>query len=227
MLRFFSLITILSTLVFGVGCTARDVADLLTAVRATSGKGEVAMTAVESQEAPLASQTESPSEPEEESTVQATANNADVTEIPPNNVIDQPTTQGAEEESGGKIEQETAEPAKQQESQRSATRRKRQEISIVLSVVVPTGSTTYAVTAYAGDTVEEAMQKASTKGFSSETKSFGGIGAYVTSINGLAEDEASGLYWIYYLNDTPATAGISTQQLQDGDTIEWRYEKGY
>lgn len=50
------------------------------------------------------------------------------------------------------------------------------------------------------------------------------MGAYVSSIGGLAEKDAgetSG--WTYYVNDESAAVASSESVLQDGDSVEWRY----
>lgn len=54
------------------------------------------------------------------------------------------------------------------------------------------------------------------------TKDFGDAGQFVDSINGLTSD--TGHYWGFYLNGEYATAGVSQTTLNQGDTIEFRYE---
>lgn len=55
-----------------------------------------------------------------------------------------------------------------------------------------------------------------------ETKDYGGAGAFVTSINGLAGD--AGHYWAFYVNGKYAQKGASQTVLTKGDKIQFIYE---
>ncbi len=89
------------------------------------------------------------------------------------------------------------------------------------------GGGTYQFDVDVGSTVEQAMKKATATGFSYKTKQFGGLGTYVTTINGQAEDSKNNMRWIFSVNNKKATAGISTVKLKKGDTIQWSYEKSF
>ncbi len=102
-----------------------------------------------------------------------------------------------------------------------------QEIEVLLQIVSLNDVEDYAVSITDGATVEQVMQKAKGRGLTYEKKSFGSIGAYITTINGLEEDPQSGFYWIYSVNGVTATAGISQQTVTARDTITWNYEKEF
>ena len=53
---------------------------------------------------------------------------------------------------------------------------------------------------------------------------FEGQGGFVTSINGISQDEAANKYWIYYINGEYAPVGASEYIVQDGDEILWKLE---
>lgn len=96
------------------------------------------------------------------------------------------------------------------------------QISVSVAVVTPQGErNTYNVKIEEGETVEAAMQKARSKGFSYSARQFGGMGTYVEAINGTKE--GGGLYWVFYVNNTPAVQGISTYTLEDGDEVLWKF----
>jgi hypothetical protein len=103
----------------------------------------------------------------------------------------------------------------------------KRQIEIPLQVVSPNGVEQYTVTIEAGGTVEDAMRAAKSQGLSYNAKGYTGIGAYVKTINGLDEDRRGGFYWIYYLNGSRATAGITIQTLKKGDTLKWLFEKEF
>ena len=46
----------------------------------------------------------------------------------------------------------------------------------------------------------------------------------ITSIDGVAQDESSGLYWMYKINGEMAPKGATETTVQDGDTIEFYQE---
>ena len=56
-------------------------------------------------------------------------------------------------------------------------------------------------------------------------KEFSGMGYFVDEINGVKNNNQTGEYWIYYVNNKSATVGISQYILKPGDKIEWKYEK--
>lgn len=46
----------------------------------------------------------------------------------------------------------------------------------------------------------------------------------ITSIDGVAQDESKGLYWMYKINGEMAPKGAAETTVQDGDTIEFYQE---
>ena len=77
-----------------------------------------------------------------------------------------------------------------------------------------------------GDTLEKVIKEAVTKNLIDvKGTNFSGLGFFVDSINGIKS--GNGYSWIYYINGKKATVGVSTYKLQEGDLIEWRYEKNY
>ncbi len=59
-----------------------------------------------------------------------------------------------------------------------------------------------------------------------ESKDYGtALGQLITNINGKKNnEERNGKYWIYRVNGTKATAGVSHTIIHDNDTITWTYE---
>lgn len=56
-----------------------------------------------------------------------------------------------------------------------------------------------------------------------EVQSFGDLGEFVNSIDGVAGDADH--YWSFYLNGEPATVGAGTYATKPGDVIEWKFEE--
>jgi len=70
------------------------------------------------------------------------------------------------------------------------------------------------------------MRQLKANGTLSYTESqYAGLGAFVESINGLAN--TGNKYWFLYVNGKSATVGASDAQVRAGDTVEWRYESAY
>lgn len=57
-----------------------------------------------------------------------------------------------------------------------------------------------------------------------ETKTFSGVGEYVTSINGKKEDTGKN-FWSFYVNNQQAQEGAATYKPKDKDFIEWKLEE--
>ncbi|TSC87156.1 MAG: hypothetical protein G01um10148_261 [Parcubacteria group bacterium Gr01-1014_8] len=86
--------------------------------------------------------------------------------------------------------------------------------------------TSYTFAAKESGTVLAAMEEFAKKShFEFKTKEFPGLGVMVEEINGLRSD--NGYYWILYVNGKTANTGASTAKVSSGDSIEWRYKKGY
>lgn len=47
---------------------------------------------------------------------------------------------------------------------------------------------------------------------------------FITSINGQAQDEDAGKYWLFDLNGEMAPVGANETELQEGDLVEWKLE---
>ena len=105
---------------------------------------------------------------------------------------------------------------------RDATSTKTASIEFTLSV----GGKNYHGTIRAEATVLDAMNElASSSDFKFTSKEFSGMGAFVESING--KPNANGFYWILRVNGKESQKGISQTFISQGDTVEWKYEKGY
>lgn len=88
------------------------------------------------------------------------------------------------------------------------------------------GDTAYPIDVMPGETVIGAMHSlASTSDFTFTAREYPGLGEYVDSING--QKNGGGMYWMLYLNGTTTTSGASATTIKAGDSVEWRYEKGY
>lgn len=78
-----------------------------------------------------------------------------------------------------------------------------------------------------GKNVYDAMaelSQVSSQPFIFSTKNYPGMGQFVEEINGIKNDFKQNKYWIYYINNKSAIAGISQYIIQQGDIIEWKYE---
>lgn len=77
-----------------------------------------------------------------------------------------------------------------------------------------------------GDSLEKVIRDASSKNLIDiKGTNFSGLGFFVDEINGVKA--GNGYSWIYYVNGVKATVGVSSYKLQEGDLIEWKYEKNY
>ena len=56
-----------------------------------------------------------------------------------------------------------------------------------------------------------------------ETKTFSGIGEYVTGINGLVATDSVN-FWSFYVNDKASEVGAGEYLTKSSDKIEWRLE---
>lgn len=92
------------------------------------------------------------------------------------------------------------------------------------NIYIDTKVLEYYVSVKPGSNIHDAMQKlASTHDFEFSGKNFSGMGFFVESINGMKNSMS--MNWVYYINGSYATVGISGYTLKEGDTIEWKYEK--
>lgn len=107
-----------------------------------------------------------------------------------------------------------------------------QTISVFSGVVTTSlatfkvGDKTYPLDIAPNETVIDAMRAlASTNDFTFTASEYSGLGEFVDSING--QKGENGMYWILYVNGTLSAGGASATVLRDGDSVEWKYEKGF
>lgn len=98
-------------------------------------------------------------------------------------------------------------------------------VTVTLVILGPAGQQMYPVTIEDGSTVEEVMVAAQPQGLTMELQEFGGMGAYVASINGVAEDLRNQMVWIFRINGEKSVMGISSAVVHGGETVQWVYEK--
>ncbi|EKD79614.1 MAG: hypothetical protein ACD_41C00025G0005 [uncultured bacterium] len=78
------------------------------------------------------------------------------------------------------------------------------------------------------NTAHQVMQQAAHQcGFSYQTTQHASLGTFVEGLGGVVSDKKTGLYWIYSVNGDKANVGVSSYQLQPGDTLSWNYEQEY
>jgi hypothetical protein len=89
-----------------------------------------------------------------------------------------------------------------------------------------TTTTTHTVYLTKGATALEALRRVAVV----ETKYYAGMGEFIVSINGVANDTATGKYWMWYIwnendaNWSYAPVGAGSYVLEDGENIMFRYE---
>ena len=69
------------------------------------------------------------------------------------------------------------------------------------------------------------MRTLTASGLTFMSHEYPGMGTFIDSIQGVAN--ADGYYWILYHNGSKSSVGASSIVLHQGDSAEWRYEKGY
>lgn len=76
-----------------------------------------------------------------------------------------------------------------------------------------------------GATLKIAMDQLEAEGsLSYSSREYGGLGAFVTEINGrTGEDQV----WILYVNGEKSSTGISATRIRSADTFEWKLEHSY
>ena len=98
--------------------------------------------------------------------------------------------------------------------------------TLALTVSLRVDGATHSVLIREGDTIEQAMQTLKENGgITYSTREYSGLGSFVESINGKAAND--NFYWILYVNGKKSPTGISSTRLLPGDSIEWKYERGY
>ena len=96
---------------------------------------------------------------------------------------------------------------------------------IPVSLVVEGKS--YEVKIVPGSSVYNVLEAAKEQGFSFKGREFLGMGFFVEEVNGKAESNGQGMYWIYLVNSKKAEVGVSSYIIQPNDVITWSYEKSY
>lgn len=87
------------------------------------------------------------------------------------------------------------------------------------------GTAVYPIEAADGTTLIDAMRTLTASGLTFMSHEYPGMGTFIDSIQGVAN--ADGYYWILYHNGSKSSVGASSIVLHQGDSAEWRYEKGY
>lgn len=96
------------------------------------------------------------------------------------------------------------------------------QISITLKIL----DKNYEITVAENSTVYETMKKMmDARQIQFSTQEYSGLGHFVEEINGVKNNKQAGIYWFYYLNNQPATIGISNYHLKPNDIISWKYDK--
>jgi len=73
----------------------------------------------------------------------------------------------------------------------------------------------------------QAVSAVAANNFSFTYKDYGaGMGAFITGIDGRANDPLGGQYWQYWVNGQYSKIGASNYHLKSGDLVEWKYLKG-
>lgn len=87
------------------------------------------------------------------------------------------------------------------------------------------GDKNYSLNVPLGSTVYDVMNiLASTTDFSFKANFYSGLGYFIEEINGVKNQ--GGTYWTLYVNSKYSEVGASAYKLSDGDSVEWKYEKG-
>ena len=92
---------------------------------------------------------------------------------------------------------------------------------------IPSETIVYTIPVLSETTVLTAMEAyaAANPDFSFSGNDFPGLGFFVEEING--KKNADGNYWILYVNGKTSQKGVSQATVSSGNTVEWKYEKGY
>ncbi|MBU0613081.1 DUF4430 domain-containing protein [Patescibacteria group bacterium] len=97
------------------------------------------------------------------------------------------------------------------------------EVKVDLTITIGEESTTYSTIAREGFSVLDILQLASDENdFELKTQE-SSLGVYVDSIAGKAGGDNK-KYWMYYVNEESATVGVADYVIEDGDSIEFKFE---
>jgi hypothetical protein len=96
--------------------------------------------------------------------------------------------------------------------------------TVAVDLLVGEGGALYLLALPQGSSVYDAMiQAASTTPFSFVSEFYPGLGHFVKEINGTKN--SNGAYWTLYVNGIFSPVGASGYRLNEGDSIEWKFEK--
>ncbi|TET53455.1 MAG: DUF4430 domain-containing protein, partial [Actinobacteria bacterium] len=110
-------------------------------------------------------------------------------------------------------------------SSKNIVKDKSDKCSVSLLVNKGASAKTYPTKLACSSTVFDLLKTASAQyGFSLKYKNYS-FGVFITEIDGLKEDKASSMYWLYYINGNLANKGASEKKINEGDKILWKYEK--
>lgn len=99
---------------------------------------------------------------------------------------------------------------------------------VVITVSGPSISIRCEINPADATTVHQVMQQAAKLcDFSYQIKKYELLGVFVDGIGGVLSDKQAGRYWIFSVNGTKANVGVSSYQIQPGDSIAWNYEAEY
>jgi hypothetical protein len=97
--------------------------------------------------------------------------------------------------------------------------------SVVLVIEQAEAAGKYEVEIKGEVTVAEVLQRAQEQGMELEATDYGGsLGSFVEGINGVKNDQAKGLYWVFAINGQKPGVGVSTAKVKTGDEVKWTYE---
>lgn len=91
-----------------------------------------------------------------------------------------------------------------------------------ITVSLNTLDKNYSVKVEKDATVYDVMKNAEKEGFSFLGREYPQLGFFVDEINGIKNE--SNKYWIYYVNETEASVGVSKYIIKEGDIISWKQE---
>jgi hypothetical protein len=115
-------------------------------------------------------------------------------------------------------------PSKSPAASTSTSAHAETQTASTASLVV--GEQSYIVAVSPDKTVMDAMRRLESSGDITLTgKEYPSMGFFVESING--KRNSADRYWILYINGKLSDSGASQTIVHPGDSIEWRYEKGY
>lgn len=98
-----------------------------------------------------------------------------------------------------------------------------QSASVTNGTATMTASTTIELVAQNPQPGETALDLLKGSGARVEMKSYGDMGSFITSVNGMAGDAEN--YWAFYVNDKYAEQAADKTLLKPGDRVKFVYEK--